>query len=254
MPLSPHHLHRSVDPRLQTARIFILGAGGLGAPLAWFLARAGIGHLVIADSDRVERSNLPRQILHVTARVGAPKAESARLTLQRIHPATRVTPIPARITATNILQAVAGCDLAVDGSDNYSARHRLNRACLNCRIPLVSGAVSGFEGQVATFHHGVDPEAPCYHCLYPETNANDTSETDPTTCATAGVLGPVAGVIAALLAAEVVKTVLNRPAPHDTGSLRLINLRNSLDLRIAIPKDPACPVCARPPILPNPPT
>ncbi|MBF0271478.1 MAG: HesA/MoeB/ThiF family protein [Magnetococcales bacterium] len=237
----------AANPRLAAARVFILGAGGLGAPVALFLAQTGIGHLVIADGDRVELSNLHRQILHVTPGVGLPKAESARQTLQRSHPATRVTPIHLRITETTIANAVTGCDLVVDGSDNFEARYLLNRICMTRRIPLVSGAVLGFEGQVATFRHGVDPEAPCYQCLHPGIKQHGCGPESPIpTCATAGVLGPVAGVIGALQATEAIQTLLNRQPSPANGSIWLINLRDQFWLRVAIPKNPACPVCAAP--------
>ncbi|MBF0214594.1 MAG: HesA/MoeB/ThiF family protein [Magnetococcales bacterium] len=222
---------------LASTTVFILGAGGLGAPLALFLAQAGVGHLKIADDDRIERSNLHRQILHTTARIGQSKVESLRESLRNHHPDTRVTPIDARITADNLYPHLTGCDIVADGCDNFASRDLLNQACMERGMPLVSGAVSGLEGQVATFFHGVDPEAPCYRCLYPTLEHRET----PPTCATAGILGPVAGVVAALQAIETIRIALQRPA--QPPGLLLINLLNHQMMRIALPKNPECPVC-----------
>ncbi|MBF0629176.1 MAG: HesA/MoeB/ThiF family protein [Magnetococcales bacterium] len=226
-------------PGLDTAKVFLLGAGGLGVPVALFLAEVGIGHLVIADGDRVELSNLHRQILHATARVTLPKVESLRQAFATSHPALRLIPLEQQITADNIRSAMAGCDLAVDGSDNFETRYLLNRVCGEMGIPLVSGAVLGWEGQVATFYHGVDPDFPCYRCLHPQAEVCGAEGGIPT-CASAGVLGPVAGMIGALQAVEVVKVLSGAPP---TGSLLLINLLENIFLRVAIPKDPECPVC-----------
>ncbi|MBF0341501.1 MAG: HesA/MoeB/ThiF family protein [Magnetococcales bacterium] len=227
--------------RLRDARVFILGAGGLGSPVALFLAQAGIGHLVIADGDRVELSNLHRQILHQTRRIGAFKTDSARSSLLEAHPITRVTAFPERVTETSLARLAMGCDLLVDGSDNFASRYLLNRYCMEQRLPFVSGAVLGFEGQVATFRHGVDDQAPCYQCLHPRLEEGCMLEEGLPTCATAGVLGAVAGVIGALQAGEVVKAILGLTG--EQGRLFLVNPLDQVYLKIVVPKDPACPVC-----------
>ncbi|GAB0058919.1 Molybdopterin-synthase adenylyltransferase [Candidatus Magnetaquicoccaceae bacterium FCR-1] len=231
------------DTRLQSATVFILGAGGLGCPLALLLARARIGHLIIADDDRVALSNLPRQILHVTSRLGQPKVLSAHRALQSVASETRVTPIPERVTPENIHALLESCDLAVDGSDNFASRHLLNRACLAMGIPYVSGAVLGFEGQVGVFLPGVDPYAPCYACLHPEPETGCGMDPVVPTCATAGVLGPIAGQIAALQAKMVVELLTLGVESVRAGGLWLINPLDHLFMRVAIPKDPGCRVC-----------
>ncbi|MBF0613840.1 MAG: HesA/MoeB/ThiF family protein [Magnetococcales bacterium] len=222
-----------------TAKVFVLGAGGLGAPVALFLAQAGIRHLVIADSDQVELSNLHRQIVHTTSGLGQPKAISARHTLTRLQPGISITAWTERITEQNIHTALSGCDLVVDGSDNFASRHLVNRACLSLGLPLISGAVLGWEGQVATFYHGVNAQAPCYRCLHPEITDSCVATSLPT-CASAGVAGPAAGMIGALQAMAAMRVLTGQPMDP---TLFLVNLHDQLFLRITIPKDPACPVC-----------
>lgn len=236
--------------RLKNATVFLLGAGGLGSPAAFYLAAAGIGHLIIADSDRIELSNLQRQILHTTDRIGTFKAESAAQTLQALNPQIRITPITSHITKDNIHKVIADCDLIVDGSDNFPTRYLLNEVCMEVKKVLIFGAVLGFEGQIATFRHGVDPTTPCYQCLYPRSNPTNTEESLPT-CATAGVLGAVAGVIGAYQAAEAIKEILGNQ-PTLAGSLLLINLFDGLFHRIQLPKDPNCPICNPPLMTPTP--
>ncbi|MBF0181028.1 MAG: HesA/MoeB/ThiF family protein [Magnetococcales bacterium] len=228
--------------RLAAASVFILGAGGLGSPAACYLAAAGVGHLVIADGDRVELSNLQRQILHATDRIGLLKTESAARTLRAINPEVRITAFSERIDENNMQNAIAGCDLIVDGSDNFATRYLLNRAAKEAGKVLISGAVLGFEGQIATFRHGVDPAAPCYRCLYPIGEEAAGNETVPT-CATAGVLGAVTGVVGSWQAAEAIKELLGIGASL-AGSLMLINLLDGIVHRVRMAKDPGCPVCA----------
>ncbi|MBF0429385.1 MAG: HesA/MoeB/ThiF family protein [Magnetococcales bacterium] len=225
--------------RLGKTTVFILGAGGLGSPIAFYLAAAGVGHLIIADGDRVERSNLQRQILHTTSRIGTFKADSAAETLRALNPATQITSINEKITAESIHAITNACDLVVDASDNFTTRYLLNQACLEAKKTLVSGAVLGFEGQVATFRHGVDPNAPCYQCLYPRMG----SEEGLPTCATAGVLGAVAGMVGTIQATEVIKEILGIGTSM-AGFVLLINLLDGVFHRVQIQKDPACPICS----------
>ncbi|MBF0261478.1 MAG: HesA/MoeB/ThiF family protein [Magnetococcales bacterium] len=235
------------DTRLQTATVFILGAGGLGCPLALLLARVRVGHLVIADGDRVELSNLPRQILHTSSRLGEPKVHSLRRTLRDFASDTRVTPIHDRVTPGNIHSLLQSCDLAVDGCDNFASRHLMNRACLDLGIPYISGAVLGFEGQVGAFMHGLDPHASCYACLHPEPGELACGlEPLVPTCATSGVLGPIAGQIAVLQAKMVVEILTLGISGMQASGLWLINPMDHLFMRVAIPKNPGCRVCGEP--------
>jgi molybdopterin/thiamine biosynthesis adenylyltransferase len=222
--------------RLLDSTVFILGAGGLGSPAAIYLAAAGIGHLVIADSDQVELSNLQRQILHTTDRIGVAKVVSAAQTIKAINPDVVVTPISERITEQNVASMLAGSDLVLDGSDNFSTRYLLNEACLNQGKRLISAAVLGFEGQIASFHHGVDANSPCYRCLFPS-----PPEFAPT-CSSAGVLGAVVGTIGTLQAAEAVKSLLGI-GQGLAGSMLLVNILDNIFHRINIPKRPDCPTC-----------
>lgn len=224
--------------RLLDATVFILGAGGLGSPVALYLAAAGVGHLIIADHDVVDLSNLQRQILHNTPRLGMTKTASAAQTLATLNPDCRVTPLAERITATNVDAAIAPADLVVDGSDGFATRYLLNAACGRKGKTLISGSVLGFEGQVAVFRHGVDANAPCYRCLFPEPPAGDHAPT----CATAGVLGPVTGVIGSMMAVETMKELLG--IGHGlAGRLLLCNLLDGVIQTLTVPKQMDCPVC-----------
>ncbi|MBF0446998.1 MAG: HesA/MoeB/ThiF family protein [Magnetococcales bacterium] len=222
--------------RLLDSTVFILGAGGLGSPAALYLAAAGVGHLIIADHDQVELSNLQRQILHTTARLGADKVVSAQQTLQSLNPDVRVTPIKQRITEENIGPLLASCDLVLDGSDNFSTRYMLNDHCLIQGKILISAAVLGFEGQIATFSHGIDRRSPCYRCLFP------VPPTFAPTCSSSGVLGATVGTLGTLQAAEAIKILLG-VGQNLSGSLLLVNLLDTVFHRIQIPKRPDCPTC-----------
>ncbi len=224
--------------RLLESTIFLLGAGGLGSPAAYYLAAAGIGHLIIADGDRVERSNLQRQILHSSERIDTFKAESAALTIRSLNPDVRVTTVNEVINDDTAGQWVRKADLVVDGSDGFDTRYMLNEACMAHKKTLISGAVLGFEGQVATFRHGIDTQSPCYRCLHPQ-------PPDPAlvpTCASAGVLGAAAGVVGCQQAVEAVKELLGI-GESLAGSLLLINTLDNIFQRIRLRKNADCPVC-----------
>lgn len=226
--------------KLAAARVLMVGAGGLGSPAAFYLAAAGVGTMVLADDDVVDRSNLQRQILHTEARIGVPKVESARQALSALNPRVDVRTAPVRVTADTVDELVAGVDLVLDGADNFPVRYLLSDACVQHAKPLVYGAVHRFEGQVSVFdagrHRG---EAPCYRCLFPEPPAPE----DAPNCAEAGVLGVLPGVIGLLQATEAIKLLLGL---GQSLSGRLLHF-DALAMRFRetrLRADPACPGCA----------
>ena len=224
--------------RLQQAQVTLIGAGGLGAPAAFYLAAAGVGRLRLVDDDRVERSNLQRQILHVDAGVGiALKVDSARERLLALNPAIAVEAVRARLDAANAGALLADAEVVIDGADNFAARHALNAACLRLRLPLVYGAVHRFEGQASVFDAGRQRGvAPCYRCLFPE------APQDAPNCAEAGVLGVVPGMIGMVQASETIKLILGIGEPLVGRLLRF----DALTMRFRetrLRPDPDCPAC-----------
>ncbi|MEG3191056.1 MULTISPECIES: molybdopterin-synthase adenylyltransferase MoeB [Novilysobacter] len=226
--------------KLQVARIAMVGAGGLGSPAAFYLAAAGIGTLVLADDDVIDRSNLQRQILHTEARIGTSKVESARVALAALNPRVRVEGFGERVTADNVERLLGGADVVLDGADNFAARYLLNDACVKLGKPLVYGAVHRFEGQVSVFDAGRRRgEAPCYRCLFPEP---PPAEAAPN-CAEAGVLGVLPGVIGLLQATEAIKLILGLGEPL---AGRLLHF-DALAMRFRetrLTADPGCKLCA----------
>jgi adenylyltransferase/sulfurtransferase len=223
--------------RIRAARALVLGAGGLGSPAALYLASAGIGTLALADGDTVDLTNLQRQILHRTAAIGHPKVESGVTTLAGINPECRVLPLQERLEGARLDAEVALADVVLDCSDNFATRHAVNRACVKFGKPLVSGAAVRFDGQVAVFDTR-RADAPCYHCLFPE--AEDVEEVR---CATMGVFAPLVGIIGAMQAAEALKLVIGCGEPL-AGRLLLLDGLAMEWRSIAVPRDPACPVCS----------
>lgn len=221
--------------RLNQARVLILGLGGLGSPAALYLASAGIGTLILADHDQVELSNLQRQIIHTTDRIGMAKVASARLALQAINPDCRIETLNQRLDAASLTQQVARVDLVLDCSDNFATRFALNRACVQQQTPLISGAAIRMEGQVTLFDPRT-PNSPCYHCLYQETDEQAPS------CAEAGVLAPLVGIIGAIQALEAIKLLTNTGQTL-TGRLLLLDAKTLQWRTVQIQPDPACPVC-----------
>ncbi|HLA75759.1 MAG TPA: HesA/MoeB/ThiF family protein [Gammaproteobacteria bacterium] len=222
--------------KLLRARVFIIGMGGLGSPLAMYLAASGVGHLVIADLDQVELSNLQRQILYRTADIAHPKVEAARDTLLALNPAITVTPLHGRLSPEILHQQIHQADVIVDASDNFPTRFALNAACVQARKPLVSGAAIRMEGQVAVFRADL-PDSPCYRCLY-----HEQAETEGG-CAQLGVLAPLLGVIGSVQAIETIKLLLGIGT---TLASRLL-LFDALHMEwrsLKLHKDPACPVCS----------
>ncbi len=223
--------------RLAAARALIVGAGGLGSPAALYLASAGIGTLVLADGDAVDLTNLQRQILHRTAAVGRPKAESGQETLAQINPHCHILPLRERLVGERLAAEVAAADVVLDCSDNFATRHAINRACVKFGKPLVSGAAVRFDGQIAVFDTRRF-DAPCYHCLFPE--AEDVEEVR---CATMGVFAPLVGAIGSLQAAEALKLVIGCGETL-AGRLLLVDGLTMEWRSIAVPRDLACPVCS----------
>jgi adenylyltransferase/sulfurtransferase len=222
--------------RLLAARALVIGAGGLGSPVAYYLASAGIGTLVLADGDTVDLTNLQRQILHHTGSIGQPKAESGRDTLARINPECRVIPLRERLEGTRLETEVATADVVLDCSDNFTTRHAVNRACVKFRKPLVSGAAIRFDGQVAVFDSR-QPGAPCYHCLFPE-----SEDVEEVRCAVMGVFAPMTGIIGTVQAAEALKLVIGC-GQSLAGRLLLLDGLGMEWRSITVPRDPGCAVC-----------
>ncbi|MGD8629981.1 MAG: molybdopterin-synthase adenylyltransferase MoeB [Gammaproteobacteria bacterium] len=221
--------------KLLASRVLIVGAGGLGSPAAMYLATAGVGHLVIADHDRVELSNLQRQLLHRDCDIGRPKAESARATLRALNPDIAITPIEARLQGTQLTAQVSYADVVLDCSDNFDTRFTINAACVRQQVPLVSGAAIRLEGQVAVFDARL-ADSPCYHCLY-----RDGEELEQT-CSENGVLAPLVGIIGSLQALEALKILLGL---GDSLNGRLIVFDGLVHewRTLKLPRDPACPTC-----------
>ncbi|MDH3526096.1 MAG: molybdopterin-synthase adenylyltransferase MoeB [Gammaproteobacteria bacterium] len=223
--------------KLLATRALIVGAGGLGSPAAIYLAAAGVGHLVIADDDRVELSNLQRQILHHESDIGRDKVASAMDTLAAINPEVQVTPIAERLQGGRLEQAVSAADLVLDCSDNFATRFAVNQACVTHRTPLVSGAAVRLEGQVAVFIPGRE-DSPCYSCLYRE------GEDEDQTCSENGVLSPLVGIIGSLQALEAVKVALSL-GQDLCGRLVVFDAYRHEWRTLKVPRDPGCPVCGQ---------
>ncbi len=225
--------------RFGAAHALIVGVGGLGNPVAQFLAAAGVGTLTLVDADRVDLTNLQRQTLFDMGAVGKPKVEAARARLRAINPEVRVLSRPERVGPHELAPLVAAADVVVDCSDNFATRHAVNRACVAARKPLVSGAAIRFDGQIAVFDSR-DPANPCYHCLFGEGD-----EFEETRCATMGVFAPLVGIIGATQAAEALK--LLAPAGRTlAGRLLLLDALSMEWREVRVARDPACPVCAPP--------
>ncbi len=226
--------------RLLAARVLLVGAGGLGSPIALYLAAAGVGHLRIVDDDRVDRSNLQRQIIHRDADVGVKKVQSAHAALRALNPDVVVEAIDARLDAQNIDDLIAGCDVVIDGADNFPTRYLINAACCRACIPWVYGGVQRFEGQVSVFApHLQRGVAPCYRCLFAQAPAAGEAPN----CAEAGVLGVLPGVIGMLQANEVIKLILGIGQPL-VGRLNCFDGLTGSFRELRFRADPDCPDCA----------
>lgn len=221
--------------KLLDATVLIVGMGGLGCPAAMYLAAAGVGHLIIADDDTVEITNLQRQIAHGQADVGQPKVQSALATLKGLNPDVRITALQQRLTVAELDEIVPTATLVLDACDNFTTRFELNQACVRHRVPLVSGAAIRMEGQVAVFDSR-DATSPCYQCLY------KLGDDEQATCARNGVMAPVVGIIGAVQAMEAIKMIAG-VGKSLTGRLLLLDARNMQWREMRLPRDPHCAAC-----------
>jgi molybdopterin/thiamine biosynthesis adenylyltransferase len=222
--------------RLLQSHALVIGAGGLGSPVALYLGTAGVGHLTLVDHDTVDVTNLQRQIAHNLSRVGSPKAESARLTINAINPDVQVIPVTRRADAAWLDTAVQGADVVIDCSDNFDTRQAVNAACVAHRKPLVSGAAIGFDGQVSVYDSR-QAEAPCYACIFP---AESTFE--EVRCSTMGVFAPLVGIIGTVQAAEALKLLMGVGSSL-AGRLQMLDARTMEWTEIRMARQPGCAVC-----------
>lgn len=222
--------------KLLNAQVLIIGMGGLGSPIAMYLAAAGIGHLVICDFDKVDLSNLQRQIIHHSDRIGTNKADSAKKTLEQLNPHIKISALNYKLNEKQLEEQVKLADVVVDGTDNFDSRFLLNAICFAQQTPLVSGAAIRMEGQVIVFaNQGVGP---CYRCLYKE-DADDSN----TTCSENGVLSPVVGIIGSIQAVETMKLIMSIGKPL-VSRLLLLDAFSMEWRSLKLPIDPDCPVCS----------
>ncbi len=226
--------------RLIAARVLVVGAGGLGAPLLQYLAAAGIGTLGVIDHDRVDLSNLQRQVIHRTTDIGVSKVESARRALLDINPEVEVIAHDERLTADNARRIVDGYDIVADGSDNFATRYLLNDVCFQLKKILVSAAILRFDGQISTYKAWQGAGHPCLRCIFPAAPSEDAVPS----CAQAGVLGALAGTLGALQASEVVKEILGIGRSLSGRLLMYDALAASFD-EMAIAKRADCPTCGK---------
>jgi len=225
--------------KLLDAKVLLLGAGGLGAPTALYLAAAGVGTLGIVDDDDVDLSNLQRQVIHSTQRIGVPKVDSAEESIKALNPDVNVVKYPVRLDASNIMEIISGYDVIVDGVDNFPTRYLLNDATVRLKIPVVSASILGFDGQLSVFK---PYEGPCYRCLFREP---PPAELAPS-CGANGVLGVLPGTMGLLQATEVIKLIVGIGEPA-IGRLLLYDALAATLSEVKVHRDPECPICSRPP-------
>jgi len=231
----------SGQQKMLEARVLLLGAGGLGSPAAYYLAAAGIGNLGIVDFDQVDLSNLQRQIIHSTERIGMLKTESAKKTIQALNPDVNVTLYNEKMDSSNIMSLIKEYDYVVDGSDNFPTRYLVNDACVMKNKTLIHGSIYRFEGQVTVFKPG---DGPCYRCLYPEPPPPGMVPN----CQEGGVLGVLAGVIGNLQVVEVLKLILGIGKPL-VGKLLIYDALNTEFRSLRLRRDANCPICGEKPTI-----
>jgi molybdopterin-synthase adenylyltransferase len=230
----------AAQERVQRAHALVIGAGGLGCPVAMFLASAGVGTITIADHDRVDLTNLQRQIGHTTSAVGELKVESLARTCKAINPLVRIETIAEKLEGDALQHAVAKADVVLDCTDLFTTRHAINRACVAFTKPLVSGAAIRFDGQVSVFDPRVE-SSPCYHCIYPESDSFEE-----TRCAEMGVFAPLVGIVGSLQAAEALKLVAEVERRESlVGRLLTIDAKTMEVSTLRFEKDASCTVCRK---------
>ena len=222
--------------RLLDARALVVGAGGLGSPVALYLASAGVGQLTLVDDDTVDLTNLQRQIMHTEARIGQAKVVSAQAAIHAINPEVRVHTVARRADETLFTKLAASADVVLDCTDNFATRQALNRACVATGRPLVSGAAIGFDGQVSVFDLR-QPDSPCYACVFPPSQSVEEAR-----CATMGVFAPLVGIIGTLQAAEALKLLAGVGRPL-RGRLLMLEARQMEWTELRVPRQSDCPVC-----------
>jgi molybdopterin/thiamine biosynthesis adenylyltransferase len=226
--------------RLLGAHVLIIGAGGLGSPAALYLAASGVGQITLVDDDAVDLTNLQRQVMHTTERIGTPKVESGRAALRAINPEVAVTALCERADGERLRELVQAASVVLDCSDNFATRHAVNRACVAAGVPLVAGAAIRFDGQLSVFDTR-QPACPCYACVFPE-----NSGFEDVACSTMGVFAPLVGIVGAVQAAEALKLLLGIGAPL-AGRLLMLDGRAMEWTEIKTARNPACTVCAERP-------
>lgn len=222
---------------LLAAHALIIGAGGLGSPAAFYLASAGVGTITLVDNDTVDLTNLQRQILHTTGRIGQPKVVSGQTALAQINPEINVIALNERLQGERLAELISTASVVLDCSDNFATRHAINHACVVNRVPLVSGAAIKFDGQISVFDKR-QSDAPCYACLFPPDQRYEEIR-----CSTMGVFAPLVGIIGSMQAAEALKLIAAVGASL-AGRLLLLDARDMTWSSIAIRRDPRCTVCA----------
>lgn len=223
--------------KLLASSVLVVGAGGLGSPVALYLGSSGVGHITVVDHDRVDATNLQRQIAHKLSGVGDFKVNSIKRAVTDINPDVHVTPMAELADDARLDQLVALADVVLDCTDNFATRHAINRACVKHRKPLVSGAAIRFDGQV-TVYDPREANSPCYACVFPE-----TTQFEETRCSTMGVFAPLVGIIGSVQAAEALKMLCGVGEPL-TGRLLMLDGRNMGWNELKVPRDAACPVCS----------
>jgi thiazole biosynthesis adenylyltransferase ThiF len=230
--------------KLLNSKVLVIGAGGLGSPAILYLAAAGVGTIGIVDFDVVDFSNLQRQVIHNTERVGTPKVESAKKTVEMLNPDVKVIAYNTRISKENIMDIIKDYDVVLDGTDNFPTRFLINDACYFAGKPLVSAAMLRFEGQVSVFDYRMKEKSPCYRCLFPEPPPPGLVPS----CQEAGILGSIGGIMGCIQATEAIKLILGIGEPL-VGKLLIMDAL-SMDFRkVKLRKDPSCPLCGGKPVI-----
>lgn len=230
--------------RLLDSKVFVAGAGGLGSPIILYLAAAGVGTIIVADDDEVSLSNLQRQVLHTTTRIGEAKTASAARTVAELNPDVHLIAHKTRLDAGNVRELISGADVVLDGTDNFPTRYLLNDACHMERKPLVSGAIFQFEGQVAVFRHDGGENSPCYRCLFSEPPPPGAVPS----CQEAGVFGAIAGIVGTIQATEALKLILDIGEAL-SGRLLMIDALAMKFREIRVRRDAACALCGASPTI-----